>query len=153
MNYLEQLTAEWYSYKGYLVRTNVRCKRSDKPKSEMDVLAYEPESQILVHIETTSYQGNVKADEKNFARKFDVAQNYYSDLRIPIKDVKKRAIIGWAKGGSRKKMNIPGVDITSIGEFFTEIAKTLGEKDPFKKVISESWPLLRTVQLLLWAMK
>ena len=56
MNFLEKLAAEWYEYKGYFVRTNVRFGK--RPKGgyigEMDVVAYNPEKQDFVHIETST---------------------------------------------------------------------------------------------------
>jgi hypothetical protein len=44
MNFIEQLTAEYYELTGYWVRKNVRGK-----KAELDILAYRPSDGELVH--------------------------------------------------------------------------------------------------------
>jgi hypothetical protein len=56
MNFLEELVAEWFAYKGCFVRTNV--KFGSKPgrsaggfAGEMDVVAFEPGRKTVVHLE------------------------------------------------------------------------------------------------------
>ena len=52
-NFLEQLVAEWYEYKGYFVRRNVLVGRRSRGgyECELDVVAFNPEEKHLVHIE------------------------------------------------------------------------------------------------------
>lgn len=52
-NYLEQLVAEWYEYQGYFVRRNILVGKRDKGghECELDVVAFNPETQHLVHVE------------------------------------------------------------------------------------------------------
>lgn len=42
MNFLEQLAGEWFTYKGYFVRTNIKRNKRSKGgwDNELDVLAY-----------------------------------------------------------------------------------------------------------------
>ena len=56
MNFLEQLVAEWYEYRGYFVRCNVNFgKRGDGGwEGEMDVIAFQPLERSLVHIEVST---------------------------------------------------------------------------------------------------
>ncbi len=44
MNFLEQLVAEWYAYKGYFVRTNIKFGKRIRGgyEGEMDVVAFDP---------------------------------------------------------------------------------------------------------------
>jgi hypothetical protein len=52
MNFLEQLTSEWYAYRGYFVRTNVKFGRRPAGgyEGEMDVVAFDPLKKVLVHV-------------------------------------------------------------------------------------------------------
>lgn len=51
-NHLEQLIAEWYEYQGYFVRRNILVGKRAKGgyECELDVVAFHPERQHLVHI-------------------------------------------------------------------------------------------------------
>ena len=55
MNFLETLVAEWYEYSGHFVRANARTRKRDKGgyDVELDVLAYSPPDERLIHIETS----------------------------------------------------------------------------------------------------
>jgi hypothetical protein len=55
MNFLESLTAEWYAIQGYFVRTNIKANRRGNGgwNNEIDVLAYDPGTAKLVHLETS----------------------------------------------------------------------------------------------------
>lgn len=50
MNFLEQLVAEWYEYKGYFCRTNIRFGETghDGHIGEMDVVAFHPKTKEFV---------------------------------------------------------------------------------------------------------
>lgn len=51
MNHLEQITAEWYAFRGYFVRRNVQVGRrfNGGYECELDIVAYCPNRQHLVH--------------------------------------------------------------------------------------------------------
>ena len=53
MNFLEQLIAEWYEYQGYYVKRNIRVGKLPKGgyEEELDIVAFHPEKNSLVHIE------------------------------------------------------------------------------------------------------
>ena len=51
-NFLEQLVAEWYEFRGYFVRRNINVgPRARGSESELDVVAFHPTKRHLVHIE------------------------------------------------------------------------------------------------------
>lgn len=52
-NYLEQLIAQWYEFQGFFVRQNVLVGKRPKGgyECELDIVAYHPSDQKLVHIE------------------------------------------------------------------------------------------------------
>ena len=55
MYFLEQIAAEWYSYNGYFVQTNIKFGKREKGgwKGEMDVIAFHPIEKKIIHIETS----------------------------------------------------------------------------------------------------
>lgn len=56
MSFLEQLTSEWYAYKGYFVRTNIKFGKLAKGgwTGEIDVAAYKPQTKEFIHIESST---------------------------------------------------------------------------------------------------
>jgi len=59
-NFLEQLAAEWYQYKEYIVRRNIRVGKSD-----LDVVAFKPGDKHVVHVETSMETGGVEGRLKS----------------------------------------------------------------------------------------
>ena len=89
MNYLEELAAEYYAYRGYWVRPDVRIA---SPKggltAQLDVLAYLPATKTLVHIETDSAAESSANIEKKFREKrFRLGlADYKSVLKVEINE-------------------------------------------------------------------
>ena len=90
-NYLEQLTAEWYEYQGYFVRRNVRAGKLPKGgyECELGVVAINPESEHLVHIEASMDAWSWKEREKNYVKKFQAGKKHipglFKGLNVPSK--------------------------------------------------------------------
>lgn len=150
MNFLEQLAAEWYQYKGFFVRTNVKFGRRSRGgwKGEMDVVAYNPNTQEFLHIETSTDADSNKRREERFGRKFTDARQHYRDSELfPFKGekLKQIAIVGFTN--SRTPLNFGGdVKIISIPEFIREITNELKIKNPAQSAIPETYPRLRAIQ-------
>jgi len=91
MNFLEQLTAEWYQYKGYFVRTNIKYGKNAKGKGghsgEMDVVAYNPKTKELTHIECSTETVEKKKIEPKFQKKFYTAKENYNKIFEALSDV------------------------------------------------------------------
>ncbi len=150
MNFLEKLTAEWYQYKGLLVRTNIKFGKNARGKGgyvgEMDVVAYDPNTKTLLHIETSTDSDTRAKREKRFKRKFEDARRYYLQV-FPFKNTLKQIAVVSFRNSVSKDMNFgPGVEIKTIPQFVREIVDELKIKDPRKDAISETYPLLRAIQ-------
>ena len=72
MNFLEQVAAEWFSLRGYFVKTNLKFGKLPVGgwAGEMDVLAFHPQIRELVHIETSSDALSWKERCERFRQKF-----------------------------------------------------------------------------------
>jgi hypothetical protein len=148
MNFLEQLAAEWYQYKGYFVRTNIKFGRRSRGgwEGEMDVVAYDPNNQEFLHIETSTDAKSHQEREIKFKKKFSTAKPYYRRM-FPFKGskLKQIAILGF----NRPKVDLnfgEGVEVLSIPEFLNQITNELSLKNPAADAIPETYPLLRAIQ-------
>ncbi len=165
MNFLEQLTAEWYQYKGYFVRTNIKFGRNAHGMGghvgEMDVVAYKPESSDFIHIETSTDAYSWTKRRERFERKFTDARKYYMEI-FPFKQINIRprqiAIVGFNRNSAPEvnfwRSSAPTespwgnieIEVLHIPKFFLEINTELTNKDPQSDAIPETYPLLRAIQ-------
>jgi len=101
MNFLEQFAAEWFEYTGFLVRTNVRARKrpADGWDMELDVLAYQPSGNSLLHVETSGDADSWAERKLRFLdKKFALSKSEYEEiLQTPISNISQLAIGGWAK--------------------------------------------------------
>ena len=152
MNFLEQLVAEWYKYKGYFVRTNVRFgKRQDGGyEGEIDVLAFNPKENTLVHLETSSDAESWDLRQEKFGKKFRKAQDYYkSILGFDFKKIKKIAVVSF--GRSSKNLDLGNdVEVLQIPKLMHRIKDELRKLDPRSSAVPEEFPLLRAIQFAVW---
>jgi len=168
MNFLEQLTAEWYQYNGYLVSRNLRFGRNANGRGghvgEMDVIAYEPRDRKFIHLEASTDSDSWSERKIKFERKFTDARKYYREV-FPFKEDDVRpeqiAIVGFNRthrsestpwksvppeGSSLGEINIK---IIHIPDFIKRITNELKKFNPEKEAISEGYPLLRAIQYTL----
>jgi len=77
-NFLEQLVAEWYEYRGYFVRRNVPVGRRARGgyEAELDVVAFNPGTRHLVHLEPSMDAESWETRERRFRRKFDAGREH-----------------------------------------------------------------------------
>jgi hypothetical protein len=82
MTFLEQLVAEWHSFLGYYVRTNVMVGKREKGgwEGELDVVAFHPTTKELIHIETSMDALSWAKRRERYARKFETGRRYIPEL-------------------------------------------------------------------------
>jgi len=150
MNFLEQLTAEWYEYNGYFVRTNIKYGKNAKGKGghigEMDVVAYDPTTKILKHIECSTDSSTWKERENRFKRKFSTGKEHYVKI-FPFQNngIERTAIVGFHKTNYNPNFG-QKIEIILIPDFIKGITSKLAEKNPMQDAVPESYPLLRAIQ-------
>ena len=163
MNFLEQLSAEWYAYKGYFIRTNIKFGRRQRGGyvGEIDVIAYKPETREFIHIESSTDALTWLSRREIFERKFTDARKYYMEI-FPFKqiEIKPRqiALVGFNLNHSAEvdswKSLAPSdspwgdikIEVLHIPKFFEEINIELKNKNPQNDAIPETYPLLRAIQ-------
>ncbi|MFW9996052.1 MAG: hypothetical protein ACFFD4_28685 [Candidatus Odinarchaeota archaeon] len=151
--YLEELVAEWYDFKGYFVKTNIPFGKGEQGgiKGEIDVLVYDPATQVLKHVEVETGATSYSEIAEKTSKKFERASDYYSKL-FPsgVRSIEKQIITGWGdmKQENRELIkNTTGADLITIKEFFNEIKTGVQAIDPTSNAIPECYRLLRTVQM------
>lgn len=148
MNFLEQLAAEWYEYKGYFVRTNVKFGKLSHGgwKGEIDVVAYEPKTREFIHIQTPTDADSWDKRKGRFCRKFHDAAKFYSELfSFQISKVRKLAFVGFFKPKIKPNFG-DSIDVILVPEFIQEITNELRKKNPMQDAVPENYLLLRAIQ-------
>lgn len=149
MNFLEQLAAEWYGYKGYFVRTNIKFGKLSHGgwKGEIDVVVYEPKTKDFIHIETSTDADSWDKRKERFRRKFRDAAGFYSKLfPFKINKIKKIALVGFSKPKIKPDFG-NSINVILVPKFIREITNELKKKNPMQAAIPENYPLLRAIQL------
>jgi len=154
MNFLEQLLAEWYQYKGYYVRQNIKIGKREKGgyAGEIDILAYEPKTKIILHIEASSDTYSWKTREEKFERKFRVAKEIIPSLfeNFEYSEIQQKAIFLFA---AKSREEIGGHKLYLASDVMQEIYDDLKHKSILNEIVPENFMLLRTIQVFVSSMK
>lgn len=150
-NYLEQLVAEWYEYKGYFVRRNIHVGKRSKGgyECELDVVGFNPKLKHLVHIEPSMDTDSWKKRESRYKKKFKAGRKYiphlFEGLDLP-NDIEQIALLGFAS--KQNHINLGGGNIILVSELLQEIFTEIKHRSISSDAISEDKPLLRTLQFV-----
>lgn len=150
-NYLEQLVAEWYEYRGYFVRRNVPVGKRAKGgyECELDVVAFHPERKHLVHLEPSTDALSWEKREARYQKKFDSGREHIPGLfrGLPIpEEIEQVAVFIFAS--SKNVKTIGGGQVVLIGDLLAEIFSDLKSKRIASRAVPENFPILRTMQLV-----
>jgi hypothetical protein len=156
MNHLESLVAEWFEYKGYFVRKNVKVEKllHGGYAGELDVVAYHPETLHVLHIEPSSDADTWSAREQKYRRKFAACRKHIPKLLPWLR--KDHEIEQWALiwGASKNHPTIGGGKVVQIWDFVRTVTQEFKSgKRASGEWIPENYPLLRTVQLTVLSLK
>ena len=149
MNHLEQLTAEWYEFRGYFVRRNVQVgpRAMGGYECELDVVAFCPRRQHLVHVEPSMDAHTWAKREQRYAKKFEAGRKYipgiFSGVALP-QNIEQIALLGFASNANVKAL--AGGRVMTSSELLAEITAEIGDMRIAKAAIPEQYFLLRTIQ-------
>lgn len=151
MSHLENLISEYYDWKGYLVKRNIKVGKLSHGgwEMELDVIAFDPHTGHLIHLEPSIDAHSWAKREERFTKKFTSARKYilsevftWLDSNIEIEQV--AVLISHPKG----RDFLAGAKIVSIDELLAEIRRNVVARGIVaKNAIPEQYPLLRTLQL------
>jgi hypothetical protein len=108
-NHLEELVAEWYQLQGYFVRRNVQVGKRPQGgyECELDIVAFHPRLQKLVHIEPSLDANRWEKREQRYTKKFEAGRRYipalFEGLTLPS-DLEQIALFVFGGGASRTSL-------------------------------------------------
>lgn len=150
MNHLEKLTRQYYDWKGYLVKGNVKVGRLVHGGwgGELDIVAYHPQTKHLVHIEPSIDAHSWSKREERFEKKFRFGREYiYKEVFPWLSKDTPLEQIAILITSSRKKLC--GGKVISIDEFIKQIKLEISALGVMaKNAIPEKYDLLRTIQMI-----
>lgn len=150
-NYLEQLIAEWYEYRGYYIRRNVKVGKLERGgyRGELDLVGFNPSKNHLIHVEPSVDAESWAKREKRYLRKFEAGRKYihtlFEGFNLP-EEIEQIAL--FATGSTLNYKTVGGGRVVLMVELFHEILADLKHKSILKESIPESQPLLRTLQIV-----
>ena len=150
-NFLEQLVAEWYEYRGYFVRRNVPVGRRTKGgyECELDIVAFDPVKPHLVHIEPSMDAESWEKREQTFRNKFDAGLKYipglFPGLDLP-REIEQIAIFAFASRTNHP--TLAGRKVLLVSDLMREIMEDLSDKKIASAAVPEHHPILRTLQFV-----
>ena len=124
MAHLEDLLAEYYDWRGYVVKRNVKVGRRALGgwDMELDVVAYDPHTNHLVHLEPSLDAHSWEKREKRFAKKFSAGEQFifsevftWLDAGTPIDQI---AVLPRHPKG---RDTLAGAHLQSVDELVEEI--------------------------------
>jgi len=148
-NFLEQLVAEWYEFQGYFVRRNVNVGKrlNGGYASELDVVAFNPKTQHLVHVEPSMDCYSWEKREKRFAAKFKAGKEHIPALFPSFKklpEIEQMAVLVYGSEISHSK--IGGGRIVLIKDLMNEIRENLAAREVRNAAVPEQYVILRGLQ-------
>ena len=150
-NYLEELAAEWYEYCGYFVRRNVWVGKLPRGgyECELDVVAFNPSTNHLVHIEPTHDAFSWAKREARMRKKFEAGRRHIPGLfeGVDLPDtIQQICLLGFGSNANHK--HIAGGEVIMVIEFIEMIMREISAVSMHKKTMSENHPILRTLQFI-----
>ena len=145
MNFLEQITAEYFGLRGFWVR--VREPWPDGRDGDLDVLAYDAKTDQLLHIELG---GNGDAENLKKLKESKFESDAFYRQHFQCEQVVRLAVFGWGREASAaraKEFQQHKICLMSVGELMTKIRSYI-ESDwghPTQRAIRQ-YPILRGIQ-------
>jgi len=149
MNFLEQLVSEWYDYNDYYTKVNVKIGRRPAGgyEGELDVVAFLPDSNLVVHVETSMDALSWPDRRERFQRKFALGRKYIPDLfnrREMI--IESHAILGYPRSTTLIQPLGPGIRLILMPEFIGDILSRFRGIPVERAAVPENLSLIRALQ-------
>lgn len=148
-NFLEQLVAEWYEFRGYFIRRNVKVGKRPNGgyDSEFDIVAFNPISRHLVHVEPSMDCDSWTTREKRFRAKFDAGQKHIPgifDGFSNLPDIEHLAIFVY--GSTKNHTLIGNGRIVPIKILMDDIHASLANLEIRNAAVPEHFTILWSLQ-------
>lgn len=119
MNHLEHLTRQYYDWKGYLFKGNVKVGRLAHGgwAGELDIVAYHPKTKHLIHVEPSIDADTWEKRTQRFEKKFLQGRKYIFTDVFPWLKQEKTPLEQIAMLITSSRKELCGAKVISIDEF------------------------------------
>lgn len=150
-NYLEQLAAEWYEYRGYFVRRHVLVgpRAGGGFEGDLTILAVHLEKGDVVHVEPSMDAHSWEKREQRYSSRFALGRQHIPELLGEAADadrIRQIALVGL--GSSTNHPTLGGGEVLSLGEFLARILAAFRGQDMAAQPVPQQYPILRTLQFV-----
>lgn len=148
-NFLEQLVAEWYEFRHYFVRRNVKVGKRPNGgyNSELDIVAFNPETKHLVHLEPSMDAHTWDRREQRFRAKFAAGKQHIPSLFKGFSDdlpeIEHIAVLVFA---GKERQTVGGGKVLLIHDLMAQIRDGLKGRAVSNNAIPEQYVILRSLQ-------
>ncbi len=156
MNHLEGIISEWLENTGYIVVRNHKVGRRAKGgwAGELDVIAYNPATNHLVHYEPSVDADSWARREERFTKKFAMGRQHVRDIPqlsfLTQEQVDSMEQVAVFPSVSAARRDFLGGKAIGIDELMSTINQFVRERGPaVSNAFPEQYPMLRTLQFAL----
>ncbi len=151
MSHLEDLLVEYYDWQGYIVRRNIKVGRLAHGgwEGELDLVAYKPGVEEVLHLEPSLDAHPWAVRERRFTKKFEAGRKHIATEVFPWlgQDLRLRQVAILVGRGTRTEL--AGGEVRTVDECLAVIKAEVAKRGiGARAAISERYPLLRTIQLV-----
>ena len=150
-NFMEEFVAEWLEYKGYIVKRNewVGKLKHGGHEGELDVVAFNPTTKHLIHIETSTDADSWAERERRFTKKFSSGARHIKSLfkGLDISDnIEQEAIFVF--GSDQNHKTVGGGRVVLAEDFLVRVLNDLKGTSFLSRAVPEKYPILRVLQMI-----
>lgn len=151
-NHLETLISQFYDWKGWIVKRNVKVGRRDRGgyAGELDVVVYDPTTNKVIHYEPSTDASKWEKRAEKYENKFKMGQMYIAKEVLPwLKpDFELQQIAVFFRVPKHRR-DFQGAKAISIDELVKMIREEIQKQGRVgKNAIPEQYDLLRTIQIV-----
>ncbi|MDT8321562.1 MAG: hypothetical protein RQ826_13635 [Xanthomonadales bacterium] len=156
MNHLEGIISEWLENTGYIVARNHKVGRRVKGGwgGELDIIAYNPETNHLVHYEPSVDANSWARREERFKKKFAMGRQHVRDIpqlsfltQEQVDSMEQIAVFPQVSAAYRDYL---GGKAIGMDELMGTINQFVRKRGPMAyNAFPEQYPMLRTLQFAL----
>ncbi len=150
MSHLEDLLCEYLMWKRHLVLRNERVGKLDHGghAGELDIVAYSPQRNLILHVEPSLDSDNWKKREVRYTKKFAAGRKHIASLFPWLNPVPSIRQVGIFPSVAKDKKTMAGGELLTVDEVIHEIKEQICSQGKVSTgAISEQFPLLRTIQM------
>lgn len=152
MSHLEDLVVEYYDWLGYLIKRNIKVGRLSHGgwEMELDVIAYHPQTDHLIHLEPSLDADSWGRREIRFEKKFSAGRKYILQDIFPwLSEKTEIDQVAILISHPQNRDELSGGRLISVDEFIAAIKEDITKLGVVSSnAISEQYPLLELYNLL-----